>query len=86
MPGYDGHYAIVLDRWLEEEPDHWPLTEVRSTLEEARGVDHYGGDNPATVPRSAYRAVTVEPTELLNTRTRASESGAIRRLEARSDG
>lgn len=86
MSGYDGLYAIVLDRWLEEEPDHWPLTEVRSTLEEARAVDHYGGENPATVPRSAYRATAVEPTELLNTRTLESEAGAIRRMEARDGG
>lgn len=86
MSGYDGLYAIVLDRWVEEEPHHWPLTEVRSTLEDARAVDHYGGENPATVPRSAYRAVAVEPVELLNTRTLESEAGAIRRIEARDRG
>lgn len=86
MPDLDGTYAIVLDRWLEEHDDHWPLTAVFDSLVEARAMEAYDGSPPAPVDRGAWEAPPVEPTVLLNEATLEREEGDIRRLESRTDG
>lgn len=85
MSDLDGRYAIVLDRWLEEYEDHWPLTALFETIDEARAMGAYDGAEPAPVPRSGFDAPAVEPTILLNEETLASEKGDIRRLQDRTD-
>lgn len=80
MTDHDPRHVIVLDRWLEEYPDHWPVSVMADTLEEARAEDAYAGGNPATVPRRAYVAHLVERTRLLNESTGGTEEGTIFRL------
>lgn len=85
MSDLDGKYAIVLDRWLQEYGEHWPLTGLFATLDEARAMDAYDGTSPSPVPRAGWDAHAVEPTELLNEATLESEEGDVRRLESRTD-
>lgn len=77
----DGRYVIVLDRWLGEYPDHWPVSAVSDSLDGARRVGGYRGRNPSPVPRSAYAARRLERKRVLDQRTGRTESGAIYRLE-----
>ena len=86
MSDLHGKYAIVLDRWLEEYDDHWPLTALCESLAEARALEAYDGANPSPLPRVGWEAPVLEPTELLNEATLDREQGDIRRLESRSDG
>lgn len=78
----DGRYGILLDRWLEAYPDHWPVTALFDTLEAARRRRSHGGHNPSPLPRVAYGARRLEPTRLLDERTGRTEDGGIYRLEA----
>lgn len=80
MTDHDPRHVIVLDRWLEEYPDHWPVSAMADTLEELRSEDAYDGGNPTPVPRHAYVARLVERTRLLNESTGGSEEGTIFRL------
>lgn len=86
MGNRTGAFAIVLDRWEGEHPDHWPLTALFDTLSEAREAGSYRGDNPSPVPHSAVAAHRLESTRLLNERTGQVEPGAIYRLEEKTGG
>ena len=86
MADLDGKYAIVLDRWLDQYDDHWPLTALFDSLADARAMEAYDGGNPSPVPRARWAAPAMEPTELLNEATLDRERGDIRRLESRVDG
>lgn len=85
MTERDPRHVIVLDRWLEEYPDHWPVSVMVDTLEEARAEDAYGGGNPAPVPRRAYVTHLVERTRLLDESTGRIETGTIFRLQRGED-
>lgn len=82
----DGKYAIVLDRWIGEYDDHWPVTALFESRDEARAMGSYAGGNPSPLPRSSWDAPTEEPVRLLNESTGDTEEGYIRRLESRTDG
>lgn len=86
MPDLDGRYAVLLDRWLEAYPHHWPLSVLSETLEGARAADAYDGGNPSPIPRSRWRAESRGRTRLLNEATGSTEEGLVCRLEERTDG
>ena len=76
-----GRYGILLDRWRDAYPDHWPVTALFDSLESARRLGSHGGHNPSPVPKTAYGARRLEAIRLLDERTGRVEEGAIYRFD-----
>ncbi len=79
MDMYDKKFVIMLDKWLDVYPDHWAISAVSDTIEDAKKESQTTG-NPAVVPRkgpNGYTAVLLENKSLIDSQFGSVDSGGI---------